>query len=315
MNQTKFILRLTVDDGVVWYGTDQQMATCSRKTVDEFILSSTFRQARLVRVVGLPHNAEMVEKLYQAHLVAGLPEAVPIQVGSPSTAPHKNPVASLSAMWRASVDRTSLNSYWATVNANDYASFALTASAHREGRIGDKSLHTARYHPAWPAVSFVWKYDPVAAIKLLLDIGDPRWFRHPVKPNRLSKLYSYLGLNLPNIRVMCEESDRPGPNIERASNVVQVWRSSPDSYAEAKQPRAFLDRVEISHKDLAHGALAASRKLVRFVREVWIANRSTDPEVQFFPDKFFSKKDEIDAYRRHMKSGPNNSVDMRVDGL
>ena len=314
MNQKKSILRLTVDDGVVWFGTDNGLGTCSRKTVDEFILSDVFRSARVVRVIGTHQNASLISKLYQAHLVAGLPEAVDVQVGSPAMAPYKNPVALLSAMWRASVDRTAVNSYWATLNSNDYAAFALMAAVNEHG-VGDKAIHAARYHPAWPAVSFIWKFDPIAAIKLLVDIGDPRWFQHPVKPSRLSRLYAYLGLNLANVRVMCQDSTLPGPNIDRAVNVIHVWRSATESYAEAKQPRAFLDRIEVSHKDLAHGALAASQRLIRFVREVWMANRSDDPEVQFLPERFFRHEDEIDAYFRHLKSGPNNSVDTVVDGM
>jgi len=296
-------------EGVVWYGDDTHLATCSDRDIDEFILTPAFRDARLVRILGRAENCGLVEKMYKAHLIAGLDTPVKVQVGSPVMLPYQDPAALLSAMWRASIDKTGIEGYWATLNSVDYVSFALMATVYKDNRVADQALQTAKYHPAWPAVSFIWKFDPIAAIYVLTEIGDPRWFQHPVKPNRLSRLYSHMGLNLANIQFMCDSTNYSGPNINKAVHVINVWRDRETNYSDTKQPQAFLDRIEVSNKYLDRGVLASCRSLIRFVREVWMANRADDPEVEFLPEKFFNRKDEISAYKRHVKNhtlpGPN----------
>ena len=306
------MLRITKHDGVVWYGDDDRMAVCSDKNMDEFLLTDTLRNARVVRVIGHPQNCDFIEKLFHAHLIAGLPKPVSIQVGSPAMAGDDSPVLTLAEMWRASVDRSAINGYWATLNDKDYATFLLMSVLHSEGGINDKALHTAQHHPAWPAVSFVWRYDPIAAIKLLVDIGDPRWYTHPTRPGRLSRLYSHLGLNPTNIRMMYREHQDIGPHFLKAKNLVDVWRSKTSADNDCQNPKAFLHRIERKHEYMDHGVMVASKRLIRFVREVWMAARTEDPEAGFSPEKFFRRSEEVIAFKRHKRSGPTEFIDTAV---
>jgi hypothetical protein len=185
----------------------------------------------------------------------------------------------------------------------DYPTYSMmnTFSEATGREVPDIALRIAEYHPAWPAVTFVPTADHHAAVRLICDIADPRWYRHPTRPTRLSRLYSHLGLTPQNVLALLGEG-QPGHNFNRAKNAVRVWYNL-RAQKTAREPGDFLLRLLDARKEnRAFGLLRGTQKFVAFVCAVWSdALKPPHPEVGFAASRFFGKEPrEAKAFDRHL---------------
>lgn len=295
--ETINVLRAHIVDDRVWYGDDATPCLNSGLTVDEFLNPDEsgvdVRLARLVRVLGTGRNAALICGMYDRKPIVRRE----IRLGSPALcqtqAVLSDPAKVLRYLWQPDTP-SDLVQHWHLCDGFDY----LTYSLIREAAFNEAALTRAERHPAWPALSFVQGYDRIAAVRLLVDIVDPRWFVHYWRPHRLSRLYEYLGLTPQNILAALGRGGE-GRNYERAVNVIKVWRNKPRTL-DLEAPEAFLWRIASHYTDPVKGVLRACKTLVNLVTHVWLDGiRRSQPQTGFSPSTFFYRGDEYAAFERH----------------
>jgi hypothetical protein len=293
------VLRIhQAEDGRLWTGDDRRVAVDSGKDLEEFVAGETLQKYSRVRLLGTPGNAALVERLHTLRKKAGLPEGHSIQIGSPAICREpEEPAAALRAMWHSTVTQ-GVGGRWVELEDKDYSTYALVAELKRNGwEPNDKVRQILRYHPAWPALSFILGLDIRAASILIGKIIDPRWFAHSSRPNRTSKLYQYLGLTPKNAEHLIFEIGEPGRNFEHCKLVFSVW-SKTWSEPDLAVPHRFLHRILRSSETAVRGFLCANKKFIRFVKEVWLHELSANRKL-FDPELFFRQREEAAAYETH----------------
>lgn len=285
-------------DGRLWTGDDRRVATDSGEGLEEFMAGETLQQYSRVRLLGTPGNAALVERLHTLRKKAGLPEGHSVQIGSPAICRNpEEPTEALRAMWHSTVNQ-GVGERWVELEDKDYSTYALVAELKRnDWKPNDKVRQILQYHPAWPALSFIPGIDIDSAGILIGKIIDPRWFTHPLRPNRTSKLYQYLGLTPKNAEHLIYETDEPDRNFEHCRLVFAVWSetwAAPDLVV----PHRFLHRILRSSETAVRGFLSANKKFIRFVKEVWLHELSANRKL-FDPELFFRYSEEAEAYEAH----------------
>lgn len=303
------VLRLHVGaDGLVWYGHDSLPADCTGRPAAEFSQDAGsfdlgLDRAKSVRLVGVAANAALVIGLTRLHRThPKLSAAQEILLGSPLVCPGPgrlaSPQAVLQALWQPAAT-ASAPGCWHLMGPREYTTYAIvTELAATGGHPSELARRSLRYHPAWPALSFLAGLDEDAACRLVATVVDPRWFRHPFRPGRLSRLNAFLGLTPANTAayVAGVAGDR---HADRARTVLDTWAGG-FRHATAG-PTGFLHRVAARAPagEYHVGLLRASVRFVRFLFEVWTAETAGDPEVRFDPALFFKSPDEREAYADH----------------
>ncbi len=306
------LLRLHTDlDGVVWYGHDALPFEATGRSAGDFHRNPDgfdigLRIAKTVRVMGVPDNAPLVVGLKKYHhdnpkvaakqaVYLGSPQVVP------SPAMRASPEAVLQAMWQPAVPAT-VAGCWHRMGPKEYTTYAIVTELKlTAGQPSELARRTLRYHPAWPALSFLAGLDEDAACSLVAEIIEPRWFRHPFRPTRLTRLNSYLGLTPGNMAAFVSggEGER---NYARAQTVLATWANG---YKHSMAgPGGFLHRIAgLSPAGEYHlGLLKACERFTRFLFEVWTAESAANQEVQFDPGLFFKKPDEVTGYEIHRRA-------------
>lgn len=299
MTATTTYLRLHQSpEGIVWYGDHDVIAASSGLQPAAFIGSGVIRPDSVIRILGLSENADLVSELYRQR--AGLPSGVHIQLGSPAVCSGGEPEETLTCTWYAGLS-DDVPCRWFEMTAADYVTYLLLSKFnHNGGRVNDECRRILQHHPAWPAIRFLPYCDEEMACRLIRLIVDPRWFTHNLHPSRPSRLYSYLGLTPGNANAFVYNEFAAGRYYDRFKVTTLLW-FPPDEYRkqiEMFSPRSFLLRVMASVKLPEQGVLSASRKFVRFARDVWLHERQPSLGL-FVPGSFFSSDDERDAYIEH----------------
>lgn len=308
---TDLLVRLHVDkSGSVWFGDGGEPATNTFLDPWDFFENEArledLDNAKTVRLLGMRDNAPLINKLYERRMVDTAFRTKRIELGSPGCVPsawlRDDPISVMHHLWQPPAS-ANLAGHWHDLNAIDYATFSMmTTFGDGAGReVPDIALRIAEYHPAWPAVTFIPTADPHAAVRLLCDIVDPRWYRHPLHPTRLTRLYSHLGLTPQNVLALRGEG-QPGHNFNRAKNAVRVWYNL-RAQKTGRDAGDFLLRLLDSKGDRqTSGLLRGTQKLVAFVCAVWSdAVKTPHPEVGFAASRFFKGDEkEARAFERHM---------------
>jgi len=287
-------------DGRLWFGDDLRVASDCGEDVNRFICGPVIRGYPKIRLLGTPGNADLIERLHILRKKAGLPTDQKIQVGSPVICRNTDdPIETLRAMWHWSVNQ-GLGGRWVELEDKDFATYSLIAELQRTGnKTNEKVRQILRYHPAWPALSFLPILNTDVACQLVATIVDPRWFIHPVRPNRANKLFKYMGLTPKNVRHLLLDEGEPDRGYYRAALVVSTWMHSPPPRPDLGDPRSFLHRILGSFDCPARGFLAANKKFLRFMREVWLQGLTPGRRV-FCPSLFFRERYEAEAYEKHL---------------
>ncbi len=150
----------------------------------------------------------------------------------------------------------------------------------------------------WRALTFLNPLNRLAACRLLAAIIDPRWYRHPFRPERRSRLYARLGLTPENAAALVRGTP-PGRNFYEARVAACLWYTvgakPPDG------PRSFPWRQFLAEPDPVRGLLRASRRVVDFVVEAWLAQLPPrHPELYSWPSRFFRDPDEAAVFLEHL---------------
>src|SRR5262245_1682497 len=187
--------------------------------------------------------------------------------------------------------RPALPGRWQRLSAKVFCTYALINALAADDD-GERARRVVTYHPAWPALSFLDGLDADAACRLLATVIDPRWFRHPARPARVSPLAAFLGLT-PAAVAAC----LAGSPAARPALVVDTWggREPQASFAAG----AFLHRLANEYEHRAAGVLAACRRLLTFLRVFWTCELVEHPEVRFDPARFFGDATLADDFARH----------------
>jgi hypothetical protein len=285
---TDEVLRLHTDkNGFVWCGQHDVLAIDTGMYPKNFVTRPVLRDASHVRVLGVPENAALIAGIHELRTVNGGRPAK-VQIGSPAICfcDNEDPAAVLQQMWQP----LSAGSYgcWHELTEKDYPTYYLLTTLQAEG-VGDLAYRILQKHPAWPALSFPATCDLESACKLVCEIVDPRWYNHADRPNRSSRLFSYLGLTA--------QANRRGR--QRAELVEYAWAGG-GGPADLDDPRNFLWRIHAKKGGDVRGVLEASRDYVQFLRWVWLQGLAAHGREVFVPSIFFKQLDEIAAYEGHV---------------
>lgn len=308
VRKTECVLRLHLDrNRLVWFGDDAEPAVCTGKPLDAFFEEDAAEHldaAGVVRLLGVRENAALVVKLQQQKNRVETFREVPVELGAPAVLPsaaHRDdPEAVLYHIWQPPA-ASNLAGHWHTLTLLDCVTYSLIDGAgdgYRE--VPDGLLALAKYHPAWAALTFLPGVDKSAAVHLLCDITDPRWYLHPTRPARLTRMFSHLGLTPQNFAA-CEGSAPRGRHFTRAANAARVWYNLRTKREGDRDPGDFLLRQLAGHTRLDTGLLRCTQRLVELVAGVWLAAvRRPHAEVTGFdPQKFFTPAREAKAFAAH----------------
>lgn len=309
------ILRLHVDDdGRVWYGDDLQLAINSYLPSADFLLKAEGLEfnpvnAKCVRLLGTAANAPLVVQLQQ--LRAGRPELLQlqrVQLGSPALVPtcatRSDPSSVLQHLWQPTYCNR-CPGMWHDMTHLDFCTYYMISESRNTVEVPEVVRRTATYHPAWPAISFIDGLDHDLGCRLICEIVDPRWYKHPFRPGRPTKLYAHLGLTPKNMEAYL--NDTPGDrHYDRARIVAGSWYDNKRGDAGPKSPSgagSFIWRAYGCAKDRVHGLLRGCQRLVDFIRAIWSqAVQPVHPEARFEPLRFFGDKLEAARFLEHYEA-------------
>jgi hypothetical protein len=309
--RTDSVVRLHTDaGGLIWFGGEGEPAENTCLDAYDFFEAEAYRdeldRARVVRLLGTRANATLVVKLQERKASSSLFNKKTVLLGSPAAVPagwlKTDPAAVLHHLWQPSAAAV-LADHWHEMTTDDYTTYAMiNATTEKEVKeVPQVVRKIAAYHPAWPAVTFVASGDVDAACQLLCHVIDPRWYRHPRHPDRLTRLYAHLGVTPDNMAVIAGDSAARGLHFNRATLAVRTWynrlmrRGSPT-------PRDFLAQT-LEGVPLAEGLLRGTRRLVDFVARVWLdAVRPAHPEAGFRAEQFFRNPGVARAYEQHLST-------------
>jgi hypothetical protein len=294
-------LRLHNDvDGALWYGNRRVSAKPVDCGLEDFAQSKAFREAKVIRVVGVVENASLIERLHTLRKKAGLRKS--IQIVSPSVSKSKNPENALLASWHASVSRGA-GGYCIEMEDEHYSTYALVSELHKTAWTpSEKARRLLRFHPAWPAFSFLPTLDINKACMIAGLIIDPRWFTHPTRPNRDTKLFSFFGVCPKVVEDVLVRKNLTGGGRTLFSTLLGSWCSAGEP--NIHDAGNFLHRILGSQDDEVRGHVIANKKYLKFVKQVWLQELSPTRHV-FDPNLFFLMKDESQAYVAHKASLKN----------
>jgi hypothetical protein len=240
-----------------------------------------------------------------------LPDGQRIRLTAPTARGRSlDPTDVLSKLWYAGASGRP-NGQWVEFSGREYAAYALLNVMRRNGwRSCERARRILQYHPAWLAFSFVPRIDVDACCRLACLIIDPRWFVHPVRPNRLTKLYNYLGITPKNARVYGNRhlNVSPDRHHDRFKVICEAWLMPCEGGArDMDDPREFLSRVLCFAESPHRGLAAAAKRFAAFVHGVWWQGLVPD-RLLFDPEMFFPRTDEVEAYREHCRQ-PLQEID------
>ena len=254
MNDT---LRLHTDsEGMVWCGQNGVRAVNSKLTPKEFVTRNSFLTAKLIRVLGMPSNAALIVTAYEAHKkkhVLQLPahnvlkkRLRSLEVGNaticPTAAIRADPVEVLQRMWQLDTSGR-LCAHWRRVDSNMFNSYLLSLGI---AECEEKALSIFRYHPLARSLGFLGSSHLNSCVRWVAEVLDPRWFVHPDKPHRLTKLMQFSGLTPANFKLL-QAGDvnlllqqRGG---QRAKLTCDCWNTLDADDVDYDSPHNFLWRI------------------------------------------------------------------------
>lgn len=286
----------TAPNGDVWFADGDRVPVNSGVDVDTFIANIAAGTHRmLIRVLGTNPNARLITRLHQR-----LHRRVTIEVASPMlcrrAAIRRNPQAALFNMRKCELP-PSLGG-WHQLSDRDYPAYALSHQIQTDRDFTDHVSAIMKGHPAWYDLRFIDGVNPEWAAWLLTFIIDPRWYVDTEHPDRLNRLYSYLGLTPAVMHKVCSKTISTGV-YARCRAALGVWHDSgrpPTS--ELDKPGNFVWRRYVTVGDDYRGALRATQLFIAYLRYTWLQAVSPAYEL-FVPQMFFKNDRDLAAYQAH----------------
>ena len=300
----KNILGIHTDaDGEVCFSQVGRRPYRSKLSPATFVTRRVFRDAEKIRVIGCPENAALIVAMYLQEGKRKSFRFFPQEIGSPALCYGRMQDFEfvLNQIQQPDVPAQSC-ALWHRLSNLDYNNYLLINTLKSEKKYNDMVRRVFRYHPVYPAVSFLPTADMEAACRLVCEIIDPRWYNNIHRPGRASKLLEYLGINPRNFSAL-NGLIHPGRsnqrNWQRAELVLRTWKGNHKS-ASLSDTRNFLWRIENSENGIVRGALKASRAFIQFVRLTWLQALAQKSREVFVPDYFFKKREESEAWLQYV---------------
>jgi hypothetical protein len=300
-------VKVTTDPaGLVWYLDGLHLPQPTRLSVDEFLKQPLpWGPARLVRAPGMARNARLLLAIYR-EIMAGNTLFSGLEVCSPLccvNTEQRNDPAVLLFKTRSFDPPVSVGG-WHSFGPEDLRAYLLAYFQQNE-LPGDQDdvaevLHS---HPAWRALSFVAGLNTAAAAQLLGLIIDPRWYIDPADPDQTNKLPQFLGLDPRAQAQQTAGNIDPGGRAERNRLVLSCWKTGEPPQPTELRPGQFLWKVWYAKGGGARGDLAASKRLVDYLRQTWTAAlcRGAQAARLFVPEFFFgAASPEAVGFRKHL---------------
>lgn len=297
-------------DGALAAADDHGGRVCLSWPEPDFVHKLQLRDCSAVHVLGSGLNASLIRQLGEAKFSHGQVWA-PVKIGTPMIA-RSRPGMTSEEVFNA---MTSLNlapslGGWHEMTPYDTAAYRLIELLQRSGGELDEHVRLAVCeHPAYPVMSYLHAA-PLPAARMLAWIVDPRWFKDPVHPDRISRLNEFMGLSPLNAARLFEvehpeefrrEAETP---LQRALSVVECWHGELPvrriTAQEKSAHRGALMRNFAEHKYSARGLLKCSQRLLRWVQDVWLDQVSPQAEC-FAPDLFFESREAGNHFRHHLE--------------
>lgn len=307
-------LRLHVEaDGRVWYG-DGVSISVSDLSPEEFAGTSLVKRSHKIMFLGTHANASLIRAVYMVRR-----EDTPsrkVMIASPRVGVRKNtdkPEVVFSRMatnsWASSVGG------WRPVTSHDFVIYSLIAEIRKaKGALTKSAELYLKQHPAWPAVSFIYRHQPNPACRLLTEIIDPRWHVDVDEPDRYAQLRNYLGFgatikiatkNISSALNLLRGYNGACPpcndvRLYRTMLTVASWYggfvgdpkltgdSKKDLSKHLREPTAFLMRYlydprEEEKRDVRF--VRANHRFIRFLKMVWLDNLYLSRRYRTVPSK------------------------------
>jgi hypothetical protein len=263
-----------------------------------------------VRVLGFRENARLISSLYRrrpAH------PGLSVEVGRPVVVPWEQldgqgPEHVLFEIRQLAVQCPSSMGGWHALTDREYAGYALTALLNSGPADAHHVADLLGRHAAWPALSFITHLDLQATAQVLAEIGDPRWFIDPERPDSMSRLRSYFGL---------PPAEGARTSARRAHRRDLLRRAWARPFADIREPGAFLWRHAKCHHSAARAELATSQYFLAYLRHSWLDSLCGDAvrkyvregaavahdQGLFIPEHFFKRPEDASSFRRHAAAG------------
>lgn len=287
----------TATDGSVWFSDGNRVPIASGTQVEEFVDSLGQRSGKLnVRMIGSHANAKLVTMLHRRCLMSGSLElASPLICGTAV----ERATAEAALYWMRQCKLPSSLGGWHPLTDLDYPAYAMIRQLQDDSTFNDHVEALLKVHPAWHDLKFIETISPDWVAWLLTFIIDPRWYIDPDRPDRVSKLQSYLGLT-PKIMARVVEGDHEAGAASRCRAVLGAWSDNgpPATAVDYESPGNFLWRICKSAGAGIRGLVRASQKFVVYLRHTWLQALYGRTEL-FMPEMLFKRADEIEAYKAH----------------
>lgn len=290
------VFRVHLDtDGQIWFGRLGVSAVRAGLTLEEFLGHATFKTATTVRVRGDAQNARLIAGMHE-HRSQRRRRPLSIQVVQPVG--NLDTRLTLHQLWQPCLGPTRVHE----LTTHDYTSYALIAELQTQrDALSDKARLLLRYHPAYPALAFVPGLDWLLGAWTLAHIVDPRWFCHPDRPHRQTKLFRYMGVQ-PEAFTRFRSAGPLADSFRqtRSSVAWRAWHTEPPSSTETlANPGHFLWRIVKNSPCLRAGNLKATQTFLRFLSLVWQQSLATPGRLIFEPKMFFKSPAEQQAWAIH----------------
>lgn len=246
-----------------------------------------------VRILGATCNASLICRVYES-----LPDGCSLYLGTPAICEGGQELADpgVSLCRSRQLMLSSSLGGW-------HAAMATEVDVYSWVDDPDVSAETATAdllrQPVWADLSWIPGIDPVAMRSLFGMVRDPRWFVDWERPERLTRLCTYLGLRPRTLAKACR-GDLRTVRARRAATVLQCTergRACPGIAG-----GIFLSRWADMGQPPERLALRQARAFVTFWVRAWqqrISDLSPRPTELFVPE-FLFRPAELASYRRHV---------------
>lgn len=148
-------------------------------------------------------------------------------------------------------------------------------------------------HPYWHTLRFLTPASDEKILNLLPFFYDVFWFIDRDRPSRLSRLYSFFGLNKRNAAFLLGKDTVPTKNHERFRLWADLWYfvEPPD---DSSSEQLYLRNL-FQEDSTVENFLKLTRRLVNFVFWYTLSTEKslTNTEVSFDPLRFFKEEPQI----------------------
>lgn len=285
------------ENDVVWYGDGSTFAKNTKARSHEFRLGALWNYSS-IGLLSHRRNAEVIVNLFDQQVRHAGPSVI-LHSPAPLTQRQHDPVTVLHYLRHPSAP--SQRGIHHPITMADVSTFALITELKKSsGEITPAVLSRGRDHPVCPGVDFISDVNYAAVCLVLAQIVDPRSYVDPMRPGRIGRIYSRLGLTLDNAAAFMSGHDGRW-NYSNACAAFNLWYTFSGGLF-ITRPGEFLWKEFSRVGGGPRGLLRATQKAISLVVRFWITTYNLDhPEVGFDPERFFGDDATASAFRKHVE--------------